>query len=207
MVRRGGDEWLQYWSFYPDNPQDRGVTRTGRHEGDWELVQLGLSDGRPAKATYAQHSWAEACDWDGSRPRVFVANGSHAAYFERGRHERAWPDPNDEADGRTAGPSGVEPLGDWADWPGRWGHSRASWVPGEHSSPPSPAHQGKPWDDPAAFERSARSCGAPSPYQWTETWATPALGVAALALAGVWLVRRRTASTRPFPSGRRSRPR
>jgi hypothetical protein len=28
-VRDGGRLWLQYWFFYPDNPQDRGILRAG----------------------------------------------------------------------------------------------------------------------------------------------------------------------------------
>ena len=51
-IARGSDgrRWLQYWLYYTDNPQDRGIVRTGRHEGDWELVQVGLGRGaaRPA---------------------------------------------------------------------------------------------------------------------------------------------------------------
>ena len=169
MVRRGADVWLQYWTFYPDNPQDRGILRTGRHEGDWEVVQFRLSDGRPRSATYARHAWAETCPWSGARPEVFVSSGSHAAYFSAGRHERPWPDPNDFADGERTTRPRVEPLGDWADWPGQWGPTREGWVPGEQSSPVSPALQGVRWDDPAAFERSARRCGAAAPWQWTET--------------------------------------
>lgn len=35
----GGGAWLQYWLFYARQDQDRGVVRSGRHAGDWELVQ------------------------------------------------------------------------------------------------------------------------------------------------------------------------
>ena len=68
----GGDgrSWLQYWVFYEDNAQDRGIARTGRHAGDWELVQLRLdAAGRPERATAAQHSWAESCAWKALRRR------------------------------------------------------------------------------------------------------------------------------------------
>ncbi|HEV2062136.1 MAG TPA: hypothetical protein VGR12_04720, partial [Solirubrobacteraceae bacterium] len=34
-----GRTWLQYWFLYATNTQDRGIVRTGRHEGDWEMVQ------------------------------------------------------------------------------------------------------------------------------------------------------------------------
>ena len=35
VARERGQTWLQYWIFYASNPQDRGIVRTGRHEGDW----------------------------------------------------------------------------------------------------------------------------------------------------------------------------
>ena len=111
---RGGDgrTWLQFWFLYADNPQDRGIVRTGRHEGDWEVVQLRLgAGGRPDAATFAQHGWAEACPWRGT---VYVAHGSHASYPRAATHDRPWPDPDDEAPGdgparsvRTCGRAGV----------------------------------------------------------------------------------------------------
>jgi len=87
---------------------------------------------------------------------VYLANGSHAAYFRPGVRDRMWPDPNDEADGRGAAVTPpVEPLGDWADWPGRWGGARAGWVPAEMDSPRGPAYQ---HTDPEAFADAARPC-------------------------------------------------
>lgn len=100
VAQEGGATFLQYWMLYADNPQDRGIVRTGRHEGDWELVQLRMDRaGEPATATYAQHGWAARCGWSGE---VFVANGSHASYPTAGEHGRPWPDPDDEARGRVA---------------------------------------------------------------------------------------------------------
>jgi hypothetical protein len=50
---RGGS-WLQYWLPYADNPQDRGVLRTGRHAGDWELFQVRLdASGAPQEVVVA----------------------------------------------------------------------------------------------------------------------------------------------------------
>jgi hypothetical protein len=154
--RRVG-EWRQWWLGFADNDQDRGVVRTGRHAGDWELIQV--RDG--VEAVYSQHSGAERCPWSAvefrdGRPVVYLANGSHALYFRPGVRDRMWPDPNDEADGRgaTVVPP-VEPLGDWAHWPGLWGGARAGWVPGEMDSPRGPGFQ---HTDPEAFARSARPC-------------------------------------------------
>src|SRR4051812_14922722 len=109
---RGGRTWLQYWFLYAANPQDRGIVRTGRHEGDWEVVQVELDPGgRARQAVFAEHSWARACAWAaierrGPAPVVYVANGSHAAYPQAGEHGRPWPDPDDEtsADGPTIRP-------------------------------------------------------------------------------------------------------
>jgi hypothetical protein len=147
---------------YASNDQDRGVLRTGRHAGDWEMVQFRL-DG--SEAVYAQHSGAERCAGDAvetrdGHPVVYVANGSHAAYFRPGVRDRMWPDPNDEArgDGAVVTPP-VQPLGDWVDWPGRWGGARAGWVPGEMDSPRGPAFQPQGrWGDPEGWARRARPC-------------------------------------------------
>ncbi len=82
---RGG-VWLQYWLFYRVQDQDRGIVRTGRHAGDWEMVQYRVDHrGRTVQAVYAQHSGAERCSWRHvrqryGRPLVYVARGSHASY-------------------------------------------------------------------------------------------------------------------------------
>ena len=160
-----GRTWLQYWFLYADNPQDRGILRTGRHEGDWEMVQVGVGRG-PAVATFSQHNWAEACPYKGV---VNVANGSHASYPQPGVHDRPWPDPNDEAgaDGRQVRPE-VRPFGAWVRWPGRWGRAKARWWnPSEQSSPRGPAFQDRKaptaWADPAGFHAGARLCGSGAP--------------------------------------------
>lgn len=88
VTGRDGRTWLQYWFLHATNTQDRGIVRTGRHEGDWEMVQLRLdARGRPDTATFAQHSWAR-CAWRGA---VYVANASHASYATQGSHDRPWP--------------------------------------------------------------------------------------------------------------------
>jgi hypothetical protein len=165
-ARRVGP-WLQYWMLFPADLQTRGPLRTGRHEGDWESIALRLRRGRPVRAVYSQHGTAERCGMRavrraGERPVAFLANGSHAAYFVPGVRDRTWPEPNDEADGEGLR---VRPritrIGDeappWMRYPGRWGATRAGWVPGETDSPRGPAFQ-PGWSDPAAWAAAAHPC-------------------------------------------------
>jgi hypothetical protein len=201
VAHDAGRLWLQYWLFFADNPQDRGVVRTGRHTGDWELLQIRLGrDRRPQEATFAQHTWAEGCRWtelerSGSAPVVYVANGSHALYPRAGSADRPFPDPNDEADGNGRRVRPPVELVDarsprWMAWPGRWGEDVGGWVPGEEASPRGPAFQAERWDDPGEFRAAtARACGSGPPGR---TWQTAlTIIVAALvAAAGLRAVRR-----------------
>jgi hypothetical protein len=198
---RSRRRWLQYWLFFTANSQDRGVVDTGRHRGDWELLQLRLGrDRRPVEATFAQHSWAEGCGWSeiervGPAPVVYVANGSHALYPRAGRADRPFPDPNDEADGRgrrVRPPLDTVGAGSprWMAWPGRWGEQEGGRVPGEEPSPRGPAFQPERWDDPGRFHAAeARACGSGPPGRPWQTVLTVAL-VAAVGLAGLRAVRR-----------------
>ncbi|HTE59722.1 MAG TPA: hypothetical protein VK631_05180 [Solirubrobacteraceae bacterium] len=192
--RRAG-AWLQYWLFFADNPQDRGALRTGRHEGDWEMVQYRLRGGRVVEAVSTQHSGAESCGFadvrrSRGRPVVFLARGSHAAYFEPGLRDRTWPDPNDEADGRgvRVRPRLVrvsEERPPWLAYDGRWGASRASWVPGEMDSPRGPAFQDVRWSDPAAWAAAARPCAGPGCDERGECDGRETAIAAVLALLGL----------------------
>jgi hypothetical protein len=196
-----GRTWLQYWLFYLYNGQDRGVLRSGRHEGDWELVQLRLGPGGgPDRMTLSQHSWAEGCAHRGGAPVVFVANASHALYSRPATHDRQWPDPDDEADGRgrRVRPP-VTPIADgdpaWTRWPGRWGDSEAGIVPIEHPSPRGPAFQERrPWQGPSAYDAAhARDCGSLPPRR---AWQWP-LAIGVLALAALLAARRATYNRSP----------
>ncbi len=201
--RRTGP-WLQYWLFFAENLQDRGILRTGRHEGDWEMVQYKLRDGRPVRAVYAQHARAESCGYghvrrSGGRPVVFLARGSHAAYFVPGVRDRMWPDPNDEADGRgpRVRPRLVRVSEDrppWMAYDGRWGDSRAGWVPGEMDSPRGPAFQPDRWDA-AGWAAAARpctreDCDERGECDGRETAIAAVLAVLGLLVAGVYAGRR-----------------
>jgi hypothetical protein len=201
--------WLQYWLFYAYNPQDRSPLKTGRHEGDWELIQFRLAqDGRATLAAMSQHSWAEGCAWselEHSRngvPILYVANGSHATYSAAGAHGRPFPDPTDEADGngREVRPRLVE-INDrrpgWVGYRGRWGETEAGLIPGEMSSPVGPRIQeSAAWSQPSSyFEDFARPCGSGAPSRPWQTAAVIAAG-ALLGLAAIGLIRRKRGSTR-----------
>lgn len=203
-VSGGGREWLQYWLFFSYNGQDRGVVRTGRHEGDWEFAQLRLdSRGRADRLDIAQHSWAEGCgpgayERRGRAPVIYVANDSHALYRRTGVADRPWPDPNDEADGRgrVVRPPVTE-VGEshprWMAYRGRWGRSRAGLAPGEEPSPPGPRFQedGR-FSRPAAYSERALACGSTPPAAAWQS-ALGAAGVLVVAAAVLFAARRRQA--------------
>ena len=51
------DVWLQYWFFYFFNDYNLigPFIHAGLHEGDWEMIQIHLTDEQPDQAVYAQH--------------------------------------------------------------------------------------------------------------------------------------------------------
>ena len=160
-VKEDGDRvWLQYWMWCYYNPKH--LLGWGRHEGDWEVVQIGLDGDEPDVLTYSQHSNAEAKDWDkarrqGDHPIVYVAPLSHACYFEPGAHPYVLgvDNPDDSLD--PVLPQ-VEPIGAWAGWSGRWGASKG--VAGGRfggRSPASPGRQGDKWGKPAAWHGKAKA--------------------------------------------------
>ena len=159
----GGRTWLQYWLWYYDNPKN--LLGFGRHEGDWELVQIGLGENdEPEVVTLSAHAGGEARDWDkvqklGAHPVVFVGPFSHANYFEDGAHPYLIGVDNPDGAVDHVLPR-VEPLGDWAMWPGRWGSSTgvlAKYSGGRLGgrSPAGPGHQGNKFKHPAVYHRRA----------------------------------------------------
>jgi hypothetical protein len=208
-VSEQGGAWLQYWLFYRAQDQDRGILRSGRHAGDWEMVQYRLvRGGYPVEAVYAQHSGAERCGWktvqtNHGHPVIYSARGSHASYLRPGVRDRTWPDPNDEANGhgRVARPRLVritDTSPRWMRWPGRWGGARARWwIPPEQDSPYGPAFQKQGrWSDPDRWARAARTCRAGcdrvDECDQREKALTVGGGLAGAALIGLgWLRRRR----------------
>ena len=144
---------LQYWYFYYDDVYSYPFAPQGAlwqaHEGDWEVVNVVLSDDEePLFVGYSQHclgqrrQWADSPRADGTHPIVYVALGSHANYFTPGLHQfnpacvpanvRALlqsfglPQPTDvvSSDGPSADES-IHFLDDdtpsWVGFPGTWG--------------------------------------------------------------------------------------
>ena len=164
-VVHGRRTWLQYWFFYYYNPH--ALLGIARHEGDWEMVQVGLGDDdEPEVATFAQHTFGQALIWDdvlqdpppdGPRPVVFVAPLSNASYPEPGTFPYLGGIDHPSGAGEPVNPV-LEEFGDWANWPGLWGSSRG--VLGGRlggRSPESPGRQRLRWEDPDSFH--ARHAG------------------------------------------------
>ena len=160
----GGRTWLQYWLWSYDNP--KSLLGFGRHEGDWEMVQVGLgADDQPEVVTCSQHTAGEARDWKdveriGTHPVIYVATLSHANYFEAGAHPYVVGVDNPDGRADPVFPH-VEPFGPWVDWPGRWGSSTGvlSRFTGGGKlggrSPGSPGRSGMKWKHPANYHRVA----------------------------------------------------
>jgi hypothetical protein len=147
--------WEQFWLWYTYNPWNVGGV--GKHEGDWEFVQIGYSDFRtPILMTCSQHHTGGKREYwtvelENESPVVYVARGSHANYFAAGSQGGGL----DRCDGKglVLRPDDYElrRFGPWAMWPGRWGNST-----GEGQSPQSPGRQGHRWKAPHLFHSSAR---------------------------------------------------
>jgi hypothetical protein len=177
IVRAGKALFLQYWLFYPDNPC---VLAPGRHDGDWELVQVRVErsddDFRPTHLTLAEHGKpvSEPIASAAGPVDVFVAVDSHACYFEEGANPII---PLSDVC-QPAGAAGATPRvvllpieaskKDWAHWAGRWGMDRGAgtWL----------ALQLRFKRTPSPFKR-LNKVGAgespPSPAHQGQSWRSP----------------------------------
>lgn len=154
VISAGGLIWNQYWLWYLYNPW--GIGGVGKHEGDWEMVQIGVTPERraaPILMTCSQHHnggkreyWS--VEMDDENPVVYVALGSHANYFAPGRQGGGI----DLCDGQGLELAEYElrDFGDWAEWPGRWGNST-----GEGKSPESPGCQIIRWKTPHLYHSNS----------------------------------------------------
>ncbi len=170
IERPGGLTWLQYWLWYYDNPKH--LLGFGKHEGDWELVQVGVAaDGVPQVMTYAQHNSGEArrlgdatrraiAAGEAWHPVVYVAPLSHASYFTARTHLYLGGSDHPRGDGPRERPP-VHRFGGWAQWPGHWGNTeRSITVPvvlrRVGDGPRSPALQEPKWSRPEQFHARTR---------------------------------------------------
>jgi hypothetical protein len=202
-ARRGGGLWLQFWLFYfhsakgiPGVSAADGVLGAGMHQGDWELVQVGIpkdqvgaAEPRPDVVVLAAHDYAHRIPWrdvdragDGNW-LVYVARASHATFPKPGRWRGKKHGPfsfdvlDDYADGggvRRHPEVQVVRVGEpaWVGWPGLWGSTKPKPVVGG-GSPRGPWRQG-PWRDPDGFAKEA--------FDWTRHH-LPAAEAAAEAVA------------------------
>jgi hypothetical protein len=156
-----GKLWLQYWVFYYFNP-DPASPLGDVHEGDWEMIQVGLNaDRTPEDAVYAQHDSGQKCAWPsveraGDSPVVYVGEHSHASYFGPDRIPAAYL--YDHADGGGGGlfAGEVRQIGSndppWMAWNGHWGDSGKS-PQGPQYQPPE-----NRWRDPSAWPANPTPC-------------------------------------------------
>ena len=122
-ARRQGRLWLQYWLFYYYNDfQLLGpLLSGGKHEGDWELVQIRLDAAeQPEQVVFTQHKTAESKAW---------ADVRKAGRTRRWSTSRAARTPTTSArlalDRRVVRPGRRQGPADHADARGRRGHDAA----------------------------------------------------------------------------------
>jgi hypothetical protein len=149
----GGLTWVQYWLWYLYNPKQ--YFGFGRHEGDWEFVQVGYAGETPVCMTTSRHQSGGSRMWweiqlSGERPTIYVALDSHANFFTP---REALIESEDSCDGKGERLEEIEwrEFGEWQDWPGLWGNST-----GEGRSPQSPGRQGVRWKQPAIYHSQSR---------------------------------------------------
>jgi len=121
----GSTTVIQYWFFYAFNKGE-----LNQHEGDWEMVQVILSDGDPTNAMYSQHHSGQSATWnqverDGDHIKVYVARGSHANYLRPYSGKVGVASDIVGANGKVLRQSdySIELLEDqkWLDYEGKWG--------------------------------------------------------------------------------------
>jgi hypothetical protein len=149
----GGLTWVQYWLWYLYNP--KAYLGVGKHEGDWEFVQVGYAGETPVCMTTSRHHtggsrmWWEIELYRG-RPKIYVAVDSHANFFTP---RQGVTEIEDTCDGKGEKLSRIKwkEFGPWQDWPGLWGNSTE-----EGRSPESPGRQEPRWSHPALYHTQSR---------------------------------------------------
>lgn len=120
---------IQYWMFYAFNNGD-----LNRHEGDWELIQVLLSNGQPTEVMFSQHYSGQKATWaqvekEGDHVKVYVARGSHANYIKSYSGKIGLASDTVADNGKILRPEEytIELLSDqlWLSFAGRWGWAGA----------------------------------------------------------------------------------
>jgi len=93
-----------YFYFYTYNQGnwvfDNPGLEFGDHVGDWEHTMIRFSDSSPQSVYYSQHASGQAFEYkvvekfNGERPVVYSAKGSHANYAIPGPHDHTIPNFN-----------------------------------------------------------------------------------------------------------------
>lgn len=167
---------VQYWFFYYYNDF------LNLHEGDWEMIQVIYDEAstpeeavgqQPTRLAYSGHAGGEQGKWtaakvhrEGDRPVVFVARGSHAAYFEPGtylgvaKYGTVFGCDPVEAPFRRVEPDVVllpdrdisrdEPFA-WLEFDGMWGEERGDLF----SGPTGPKERAR-WEEPISWANGLR---------------------------------------------------
>ena len=171
---------IQYWFFYYAN------NFSDFHESDWEMTEVILDNNlTPSICAYSNHDNGAWRRWDqvegsGSHPLVYVANGSHANYFDA--NGAKWVVPlaswdHVDKNGRILPLHDVRVLSDqpqsindttfgWLGFQGNWGEQNESrlWCnPSQgRSGPIGPAAQADKWQTPLSWAKGL-SCDGCQP--------------------------------------------
>jgi len=152
---------VQYWMFYAFNKGE-----LNQHEGDWEMVQVVISDGIPTKVMYSQHHSGQQAKWEqvekeGDHIKVYVARGSHANYLRSYSGKFGIASDYVGNDGKVIQPTSytVIPLDSqgWLSFAGRWGEVGSiedSFLGKIGSQGPMYREDGTMWDDPFMWGNS-----------------------------------------------------
>jgi hypothetical protein len=157
----GNTKVVQYWMFYAFNKGE-----LNRHEGDWELVQVVLTENIPVKVMYSQHYSGQKATWDqvereGNHIKVYVARGSHANYLRFYSGMVGVASDIVGGNGKILTPDNytLELLEtqEWLNFSGRWGelNTAEDFILGR-VGPQGPMHQdnGSKWKNPVSWGES-----------------------------------------------------
>ncbi len=122
----GSTQVVQYWMFYAFNKGPLNI-----HEGDWEMVQVIVTNGQPDQVMFSQHLSGQKANWNqvdksGDHVKVYVGRGTHANYIKS--YSGVFGASSDKVgdNGKILAPDDdyeIELLDSqsWLDFAGRWG--------------------------------------------------------------------------------------